>query len=87
VPLVTKMTELSLHSLCIPYRVANVMSFLVEICIGRGRYVSRPSDLSLIKVLQKQSMTLQDHPQGACGHLAMPHLTLLSMRRLYSQET
>ncbi len=54
------MTELSLHSLCIPYRVANVMSFLVEICIGRGRYVSRPSDLSLIKVLQKQSMTLQE---------------------------
>ncbi len=36
------------------------MITLVDMCTGRGRYVSRPSDLSLIKVLQKQSMSLQE---------------------------
>ena len=67
--------------------------FLVDIWVSRGRCVSWPSDCSLTKDVIAGRIGLAgrqirvDCSQLACGHLAMPHLPLLSTRSLHSQET
>ena len=44
-----KMVDLSLHRLCISYCVFDVMRFLVDIWVSRGRCLSWPSECSLTK--------------------------------------